>query len=101
MGPCIVTADEIPDPHALDISLAINGDVLQSSNTRNLIFKLPALIEYISSITPLEPGDIISTGTPEGVGMGRTPKRWLRPDEEIVITIERIGELRNRTRAEF
>ena len=100
MGPSIVTADEIPDPHALDIRLAINGEVLQSANTRDLLFRLPALIEYISSITPLEPGDIISTGTPEGVGMGRKPQRWLRPDEEIVITIDRIGELRNRTTAE-
>ena len=100
MGPSIVTADEIPDPHALDISLAINGEVLQSSNTRNLLFKLPALIEYISSITPLEPGDVISTGTPEGVGMGRKPQRWIRPNEEMVLTIDRIGELRNHTRAE-
>ena len=100
MGPCVVTADEVPDPHALDILLTINGEALQSSNTRNLIFKIPALIEYISSITPLEPGDVISTGTPEGVGMGRKPQRWLQPNEEIVITIDRIGELRNPTRAE-
>jgi len=100
MGPAIVTADEIPDPHALGIALTINGETLQSANTRDLLFKLPALIEYISSITPLEPGDIISTGTPEGVGMGRTPKRWIAPNEEIVITIERLGELRNPTQAE-
>ena len=100
LGPSITTADEVPDPHALAISLAIDGETLQSSNTSDLIFKVPELIAYISSITPLEAGDIISTGTPEGVGLGRTPKRWLKPNEEIVITIEKLGQLRNRTVAE-
>ncbi len=100
MGPVVVGKDEIPDPHALDIRLAIDGEILQNANTRDLIFKIPQLIEYVSSITPLEAGDLISTGTPEGVGLGRTPQRWLRPDEEMVITIEKIGELRNTTRAE-
>lgn len=97
MGPAIVTADEIEDPHNLDIQLSIGGEVLQHSNTRHLIFKLPELVEYLSSIIPLEPGDVISTGTPAGVGLGRTPRRWLKPGEEIVIRIEGIGELRNRT----
>lgn len=100
MGPCIVTADEIDDPHALDIRLEIDGETLQNSNTRNLIFKIPQLIEHISSLTPLESGDIISTGTPEGVGLGRNPKRWLKDGEEMVITIQGIGTLRNRTRQE-
>lgn len=100
MGPCIVTKDEIPDPHALDIALSIDGEVLQHSNTRSLIFKIPQLIEHISSLTPLQTGDIISTGTPEGVGLGRDPKRWLRDGEEMILTIEGIGELRNRTRQE-
>lgn len=100
LGPAIVTADEIADPHALDISLTIDGETLQSANTRDLIFKIPALIEYISSTTPLEAGDVISTGTPEGVGLGRTPQRWLKPNEEMVITIEKLGQLRNRTVAE-
>lgn len=100
VGPCIVTKDEIADPHALDIALSIEGEVLQNSNTRNLIFKIPQLIEHISGLTPLEAGDIISTGTPEGVGLGRDPKRWLRDGEEMVLTIEGIGELRNRTRQE-
>jgi 2-keto-4-pentenoate hydratase/2-oxohepta-3-ene-1,7-dioic acid hydratase in catechol pathway len=100
MGPVVVSKDEVPDPHALDIRLAIDGEVLQNANTRDLIFKIPQLIEYVSSITPLEAGDLISTGTPEGVGLGRKPQRWLRPDEEMVITIEKIGELRNTTRAE-
>lgn len=100
VGPWIVTRDEITDPHALDISLSIDGEQLQYGNTRDLIFKIPALIEYISGIVALEPGDIISTGTPPGVGLGRTPKRWLKPGEEVSITIEKIGTLTNRTAAE-
>lgn len=95
MGPWIVSKDEIADPHALDISLTIGGQKLQNSNTHLLIFKIPALIEYLSGITPLQVGDIISTGTPAGVGMGRTPQRWLKPGEEMVIAIQGIGELRN------
>lgn len=101
MGPSIVTVDEIGDPHALNIDLRINGEMLQSSNTCDLIFKVPELIEHISSLTPLEPGDIISTGTPAGVGLGRNPKRWLKDGEEMVVTVEKIGELRNRTRQEI
>jgi 2-keto-4-pentenoate hydratase/2-oxohepta-3-ene-1,7-dioic acid hydratase in catechol pathway len=100
LGPSIVTRDEIADPHALDIELQIDGETLQKANTRDLIFRIPQLIEYLSSITPLEPGDVISTGTPEGVGMGRTPQRWMRPNEEVVITIAGLGELRNGTVAE-
>jgi 2-keto-4-pentenoate hydratase/2-oxohepta-3-ene-1,7-dioic acid hydratase (catechol pathway) len=100
LGPAVVTADEVPDPHALDISLTIEGETLQSSNTRDLIFKVPALIEHLSSLTPLEAGDVISTGTPEGVGLGRTPQRWLKPNEEMIVTIENLGSLRNRTVAE-
>ncbi len=73
LGPAVVTADEIADPHALAISLTIDGETLQSSNPSDLIFKIPALIEHLSSLTPLEAGDVISTGTPEGVGLGRTP----------------------------
>lgn len=100
LGPAIVTADEVADPHALDISLTIDGETLQSSNTSDLIFKIPALIAHLSSLTPLEAGDIISTGTPEGVGLGRTPKRWLKPGEEVIVTISGLGQLRNRTVAE-
>lgn len=100
LGPAITTADEVPDPHALRISLTINGETLQDSNTNDLIFKIPALIEHLSHLTPLEAGDIISTGTPEGVGLGRKPQRWLKPDEDVVVTIERLGSLRNRTQAE-
>lgn len=100
IGPAVVTADEVADPHKLDISLTVNGETLQSANTSDLIFKIPALIEHLSSLTPLEAGDIISTGTPEGVGLGRTPQRWLKPNEEMVVTIERLGSLRNPTVAE-
>ncbi len=95
LGPAIVTADEIADPHQLAISLSIDGEVLQNSNTRELIFGIPALIEYLSSITPLLPGDIVSTGTPAGVGLGRTPKRWLKPGENVTVTIEGLGSLSN------
>jgi len=99
LGPAIVSAPEIADPHRLDIRLAVNGEVLQSSNTRQLIFPIPELIAYISSIAPLETGDIISTGTPAGVGLGRNPQRWLRPGDEIVIEITSLGRLRNPVRA--
>ena len=98
MGPWIVTRDEVADPHELDIRLTLSGEVMQSANTRDLIFRIPALIAHLSSIVALEPGDIISTGTPPGVGMGRTPQRWLLPDEEVIIEIEGVGALRNRTR---
>jgi len=100
LGPAIVTADEIADPHALDISLSIDGEVLQHSNTRELVFKIPELIEYLSSITPLLPGDIVSTGTPPGVGLGRNPKRWLKPGETVTITIDGLGSLTNSVVAE-
>jgi 2-keto-4-pentenoate hydratase/2-oxohepta-3-ene-1,7-dioic acid hydratase in catechol pathway len=100
IGPAIVTADEIPDPHALDIRLSIDGEELQHSSTRELIFPVPELIAYISSITPLQPGDIISTGTPPGVGLGRKPQRWLRPGETIVAEVAGLGRLVNPTVAE-
>lgn len=100
MGPCIVTKDEIPDPHSLDISLEIGGVMLQKSNTRELIFKIPELIEYISQVVTLEPGDVVATGTPAGVGFGHRPPRWLRPGEETVVRIQGIGELRNPVVAE-
>lgn len=99
IGPWIVTADEVADPHNLNIRLTLSGEVMQSANTRDLIFRIPELIAYISNIVPLEAGDVISTGTPPGVGLGRNPQRWLKPDETMEIEIEGIGKLRNRTRA--
>ncbi|MGD0630578.1 MAG: fumarylacetoacetate hydrolase family protein [Terracidiphilus sp.] len=100
LGPAIVTADEIPDPHVLQIGLTIDGEQLQNSNTSKLVFKIPELIEYLSSITPLLSGDIVSTGTPPGVGLGRTPKRWLRPGETVTVTLEGLGSLTNPVVAE-
>ena len=100
MGPYLVTADEILDPHALDISLRIGNELLQNSNTRELIFKVPELIEYLSSVFTLEPGDIVSTGTPAGVGFTRNPPRFLKPGDEVVIQIAGLGELRNPVVAE-
>jgi 2-keto-4-pentenoate hydratase/2-oxohepta-3-ene-1,7-dioic acid hydratase in catechol pathway len=100
MGPHIVSADEIPDPHALDISLSINGEVLQHSNTRELIFKIPELVAYLSSVVTLEPGDVVSTGTPAGVGVARKPQRFLRAGDDVVVRVEGIGELRNSVVAE-
>ena len=97
MGPWIVTADELTDPHSLDVRLSIDGETMQQANTRDLIFDIPAVLGYISAVVPLEPGDIVSTGTPQGVGLGRTPPRWMRPGEEIAIEIGGIGRLVNRT----
>ena len=100
IGPFIVTADEIEDPHSLDITLTLNGEIMQSSNTRNLIFGVPQLIAYLSSVFTLEPGDIIATGTPAGVGFARRPPRWLKPGDECRVRIDKIGELVNPVVAE-
>ncbi|MCK9513733.1 MAG: fumarylacetoacetate hydrolase family protein [Pigmentiphaga sp.] len=94
-GPVIVTADEIPDPHNLNLSLDVNGVTKQSSNTRHMLFKIPTLISDISAGITLEPGDIIATGTPEGVGAGRDPQEWLWPGDIIESRVEKIGEMRN------
>ena len=100
MGPAIVTADEIQDPQALDIQMIINGEVLQSSNTSQMVFGIPYLIEYISSVFTLQPGDVISTGTPAGVGEAKVPPRWLRPGDDVVVRISGIPELHSGVRAE-
>jgi 2-keto-4-pentenoate hydratase/2-oxohepta-3-ene-1,7-dioic acid hydratase in catechol pathway len=100
IGPAIVTADEIEDPHILDISLTLSGELMQSSNTRNLIFGVPQLIAFLSSVFTLEPGDVIATGTPGGVGFVRKPPRWLRPGDECRIKVQGIGELVNPVVAE-
>ena len=95
-----MTADEIEDPHSLSISLTVNGETLQNSNTRELIFKIPELIEFLSSIMTLEPGDIVSTGTPSGVGFSYKPPKWLKPGDEVVVRVEGLGELKNTCVAE-
>lgn len=100
MGPWIVTADEIPDPHALDISLTLSGTVMQQSNTSNMIFRIPDLIEFLSSVFTLEPGDVVATGTPPGVGFARKPPVYLKPGDEVTVRIAGVGELTNPVVAE-
>jgi 2-keto-4-pentenoate hydratase/2-oxohepta-3-ene-1,7-dioic acid hydratase in catechol pathway len=95
IGPWIVTTEEIPDPHSLRISLTLNGQTMQDSSTGNMIFKIPYLVSHLSQSLTLEPGDIISTGTPEGIGAGRTPPVFLKPGDSISITVEKIGTLTN------
>jgi 2-keto-4-pentenoate hydratase/2-oxohepta-3-ene-1,7-dioic acid hydratase in catechol pathway len=95
MGPCIVTADEIPDPHALGLRLRVNGKTMQDSTTSDLIFKIPTIIATYSSGTTIEPGDIFITGTPSGVGMGMNPQVWLKPGDVVEAEIDGIGVLRN------
>jgi 2-keto-4-pentenoate hydratase/2-oxohepta-3-ene-1,7-dioic acid hydratase in catechol pathway len=100
MGPWIVTADEIADPHELPISLRIGDEVLQNSNTNELIFRIPELVAYISKVVTLEPGDVVATGTPSGVGFARKPPRYLRAGETVTIHVAGIGELSNPVVAE-
>ena len=99
-GPEIVTADEVADPHNLAISLTLNDEVMQNSNTGNMIFKIPRLIAFLSSVFTLEPGDIIATGTPAGVGFARKPPRWLKPGDVMTVRVEGLGELTNPVVAE-
>jgi len=94
-GPWLVTKDEIPDPHNLRLSLTLNGQTMQDSNTSYMIFKIPYLVSYLSQSLTWEAGDLISTGTPEGVGAHRTPPVFLQPGDIVSITIERVGTLTN------
>ncbi|GAB36789.1 fumarylacetoacetate hydrolase family protein [Gordonia otitidis] len=94
IGPAVVTVDEFDDPSNLEIGCSIDGETMQHGRTGELIFSIPVLIERLSAVLPLLPGDLIFTGTPSGVGAGRNPKRFLRVGEEIVTHIEGIGELR-------
>ncbi len=95
MGPCIVTSDDIPDPHNLNLSTRVNGVEKQNSNTKFMLFNINELIADISSVMTLEPGDIIATGTPAGVGAGRDPQEFMWPGDVLESTIEGIGTLRN------
>jgi len=95
MGQTIVTTDEIPDPHKLSIKLILNGKTMQDSNTNQLIFGVPELIEFLSATITLEPGDVIATGTPPGVGFARKPPVFLQPGDEMDVVIEGIGGLGN------
>ena len=95
MGPELVSRDEVPDPHNLRISFELNGKVLQDSNTQQLVFRIPDLVEYLSKVMTLVPGDIVSTGTPPGVGFARKPPIFMKPGDEAVCRVEKLGELRN------
>ncbi|WP_438483198.1 fumarylacetoacetate hydrolase family protein [Oleiharenicola lentus] len=96
LGPCLVTADEIPNPNTLRISTVLNGERVQDSNTSDMIFDVPAIIEFLSGSTTLVPGTVILTGTPQGVGMAAKPTpRWLKSGDSVTIEIEKIGALAN------
>jgi len=94
-GPCIVTADEIPDPQTLNLWLKVNGETKQNSNTKFMLFNVAHLVSDISQGITLEPGDIIATGTPSGVGAGRTPQEWLWPGDVVEACVEGIGTIRH------
>lgn len=95
IGPWLVTADEVPDPHALPIELRLNGRTMQSGNTREFIFGVDELIAHLSQLITLEPGDVVFTGTPPGVGMGRRPPVYLQPGDVAEVEIAGLGVLRN------
>lgn len=96
LGPVIVTKHDIPDPHALDLQTHVNGEVMQHANTRQMHFKIPFLIAYLSQTFTLEAGDVILTGTPSGVGSGMKPPRFLADGDEVRVTVQGIGTLSNR-----
>jgi 2-keto-4-pentenoate hydratase/2-oxohepta-3-ene-1,7-dioic acid hydratase in catechol pathway len=96
MGPCIVTADQFGDPSGHRISLKVNGEIRQDSNTADLLFDVPNIIAWLSASLTLEPGDVIATGTPSGVALGMTPQKWLQVGDVVEAEIEGIGQLRNR-----
>jgi len=95
LGPVLVTSDEIPNPNSLGIKTIVNGETLQDWTTADMIFDVPTLIEFLSGSTTLYPGTVILTGTPHGVGMARTPPRWLQPGDEVTVEVEKIGRLTN------
>ena len=100
LGPAIVTRDEIPDPNALRLRTEVNGETVQDSNTRDMIFDVPSLIAFLSGSTTLLPGTVILTGTPSGVGMGMKPPRYLKAGDRVKVVIEGVGELSNPVVAE-
>lgn len=95
VGPYLVTADEVGDPQLLSIKTWVNGELRQNSNTGDMIFTVAEIVSYISRYFTLEPGDLIVTGTPEGVAMGREDKPWLKPGDEVVVEVEKLGALKN------
>ena len=99
-GPWLTTADEVADPGALELTTRLNGVMVQHASVSELIFDIPFLVAYLSDITPLEPGDVIVTGTPEGVGFARTPPLWLKAGDEVEVDLGAVGVLRNRVERE-
>lgn len=95
-GPALVTLDEVGDPQTLDLATRVNGIEVQRSNTRNQIFSIARIVSYLSSFLTLEPGDVIATGTPQGIGAKRNPPVWLQPGDTVEIEIDKVGLLRNR-----
>jgi acylpyruvate hydrolase len=95
VGPWLITKDEVPDPHNLAIRCRVNGVTLQDSNTNQLIYKIPALVSFLSQGITLEPGDIVLTGTPPGIGFARKPQVLLKPGDVVEIDIEQVGLLQN------
>ena len=100
MGPVIATADEIPDPNRLRLRTMLNGEVVQDESTSDMNFSVAYLVSYISSLATLEPGDVILTGTPAGLGCMRSPQVFLRPGDRVEVEIEGIGTLGNKVVAE-
>lgn len=94
-GPWMVTADEIPPDTVLTLSCHLNGELMQKATSDQMIFGIPAIIEYVSTVTRLEPGDVIATGTPGGVGARRTPQVWMKPGDRVAVSIDRVGVLEN------
>lgn len=95
-GPSIVTLDEVGDPHTLGIRTLVNGEQVQGSNTRHMIFPIGEIVSYISQFLTLNPGDVIATGTPEGIGAKQIPPQWLGPGDVVEVAVEKVGVLRNR-----
>ncbi len=100
LGPALVTRDEVPDPHILFIKTTLNGHVLQDGNTADMIFRVPFIIKYISEIVTLEPGDVIMTGTPAGIGNTRSPQVFMKPGDTVTVEIGHLGKLTNPVVAE-
>ena len=96
MGPCIVTKDEIPDPHDLTLQTTLNGKIMQDAHTSGLIWRIPALISYFSEFYCFEPGDILTTGSPSGVGFGRKPPVFMQPGDIVEVTVTGVGTLSNK-----
>jgi len=94
-GPWMVTADEIPPETVLTLTCHLNGELMQKATTDQMIFGIPAIIEYVSRVTRLQPGDVVVTGTPGGVGARRTPPVWMKPGDTVTVSVDRIGVLEN------